>query len=806
MGHRRGRPVVVSPTATTQFKVDTRPIRGRVVSVVLVAGNDTDAALDAAERLGKLDWPSDLLEIVVVGTRSVIASQAKRRGLDLRIADAPVDAPLALARNRGARAANGEWLAFLDRDAHADAAWIRAALRAMRTNANTAVIASKVLDHRGQIAYVDAALTDTGEPVVPFAGTVDTGAHDGTALVLFPSPWAFVLETKAFRWVGGFDEEHCHGISHVDLGWRLSLAGLRVRSQSDSLVHLGASTQAPERPSPTAGIEMLYKNLEDDRLSVALDAAPRVAARPFEPSPSLVEARARAQVTRRVPDMEILPLFHLPTVGGSPHEPAAERARSKEGADPLFTTRRRILVATPDVLQPKMAGPAIRAFQMALELSRDHDVELVSTIACDFSHPAFPVYHAPDAELKAAVAKAEVVIIQGHLIEHHPWLRKTDKVLVADIYDPFHLEVLEQARDLSPNDRRVTTRLTFETLNEQLARGDFFLCASEKQRDFWLGQLAAVGRINPATYDQNESLDTLIAIAPFGINEDKPAHTRPVMREVVPGIGANDKVILWGGGVYNWFDPLTLLRAVDKLRRRLPDVRLFFMGMDHPNPLVPAMQMTTRARALADELDLVGTHVFFNSGWVDYDDRQNYLLEADVGVSTHLDHVETAFSFRTRLLDYLWASLPIIASDGDGFANEIRWRGLGRVVPPGDVDALEEALFSLLDDEGERAACRTAIEAYVPELHWSKVLAPLLEFCREPKHAVDLTDPRQRVMIGDPMVQAMWGQRGWKHTVRVAIAHVGHAEWKDLIRKVRMRVRTMRHPVSAGPGARTDTF
>ena len=61
--------------------------------------------------------------------------------------------------------------------------------------------------------------------------------------------------------------------------------------------------------------------------------------------------------------------------------------------------------------------------------------------------------------------------------------------------------------------------------------------------------------------------------------------------------------------------------------------------------------------------------MFFNEGWVDYDDRQNYLLESDIGVSTHLDHIETAFSFRTRILDYLWASLPIVATAGDSFAD-----------------------------------------------------------------------------------------------------------------------------------------
>ena len=40
-----------------------------------------------------------------------------------------------------------------------------------------------------------------------------------------------------------------------------------------------------------------------------------------------------------------------------------------------------------------------------------------------------------------------------------------------------------------------------------------------------------------------------------------------------------------------------------------------------------------------------------------------YLTEADAGVSTHHEHIETTYSFRTRILDYLWASLPIVATD-----------------------------------------------------------------------------------------------------------------------------------------------
>ncbi len=311
-----------------------------------------------------------------------------------------------------------------------------------------------------------------------------------------------------------------------------------------------------------------------------------------------------------------------------------------------------------------------------------------------------------DPELNELIRWADVTIFQGYLMAQHPALRDTQKVVVADIYDPFHLEQLEQARDAGEAGRRVIVRAATEVLNEQLTRGDLFLCASRKQRDFWLGQLAAVGRVNPVTYDANESMDELVKVVPFGVSDDAPRHTRPVLKGVVPGIGPDDTVILWGGGIYNWFDPLTLLRAVDKLRARAPGVRLFFLGLKHPNPNVPEMRMAVETRRLSDELGLTDTHVFFNEGWVAYDDRQNFLLEADIGVSTHLDHVETEFSFRTRILDYLWASLPVVATGGDSFGDIIDEYGVGLTVPPGDVDALEAALFRLIDEPDFAAELR----------------------------------------------------------------------------------------------------
>jgi glycosyltransferase involved in cell wall biosynthesis len=402
--------------------------------------------------------------------------------------------------------------------------------------------------------------------------------------------------------------------------------------------------------------------------------------------------------------------------------------------------RHRILVATGDVLGAQMAGPAIRAWQIASALHREHDVHLVSSVSCTLTGAPFPVSLVDETRFGELLAWCDVVIFQGHLMRLFPAMAHSDRVVVADVYDPFHLEVLEQMRDKPPAERHQIVVQSVDVLNEQLARADFVTCASRKQRDFWLGQLSGLGRINPLTYDADESLDSFVAVVPFGVSDDPPVRTRHAIRGVVPGIGPDDLVLLWGGGVYNWFDPLTLLRAVDRIKERVPSVRLFFLGLRHPNPHVEEMRMAVDTRKLSDELGLTGRHVFFNEDWVPYEDRQNYLLDADIGVSTHLDHIETAFSFRTRILDYLWAGLPIVATGGDSLAELIDAEGLGSTVPPSDVDALAEALERILTDHEFRRRCAEASAATADRFRWATSLEPLVRFCRAPRRAADATD------------------------------------------------------------------
>ncbi|WP_298460445.1 glycosyltransferase [uncultured Cellulomonas sp.] len=404
---------------------------------------------------------------------------------------------------------------------------------------------------------------------------------------------------------------------------------------------------------------------------------------------------------------------------------------------PSTTPRRSVLVLTDDVLSSSMAGPAIRAWNIAEVLADHHDVRLASTVRSEASSPRFAVCDGTPERLRGIAEGQDVVVVQGFTLAKNPWLADLGARVVVDLYDPIHLEILEMARQETARRRTEMLQASVRALQVQARAGDFFLAASERQRDFWLGHLAAWGRVNDATYRQDPTLRALIDVAPFGIPREPATTASPAIKGRIDGIGPDDVVLLWGGGVYNWFDPVTLVRALGELRDSAPAVRLVFMGTTHPSMADPETAALREAVRAATDLGLVGTHVFFTEGWVPYAQRAGFLTDADLGVSTHFDHVETSFSFRTRMLDYLWAGLPIVCTSGDTFADLVAEHDLGRVVPPRDPAALARAITELLDPD-VRAGCTDRIAAVRERFRWDVALRPLVDYVAEAPRAADL--------------------------------------------------------------------
>ncbi len=388
-----------------------------------------------------------------------------------------------------------------------------------------------------------------------------------------------------------------------------------------------------------------------------------------------------------------------------------------------------VLVLTGDVLGAQLAGPAIRAVEIARYLAGRHKVILGCPQNTGYQ-PDFPVnvQEFGNEPGPAMLSACDAIIVPGSLIlsEH------VEKPLIVDLYDPFILSNLTRIT-ADPDSGAALFNSEFNVLVRKLYSGDFFMCASEKQWDFWIGMLAAFRRINREQYDRDHHLRDLLAIVPFGIPEHPP---QTCTDTYLPEAPSSTKWVVWGGGIWNWFDPLTLIHAMEIVHGNDPDIRLFFMGTQHPNPKMKEMEMSIRAKQLARELNLLDTIVFFGH-WVPYHARGGVLNAAHIGISIHSPHIETQFSFRTRILDYIWAELPIVSTEGDAMADLIRIRRLGITVPASDPTALADAIMTLVHDRSFYSQCKMNLTETRQQFTWSSVLKPLGDFCDAPRHAPD---------------------------------------------------------------------
>jgi glycosyltransferase involved in cell wall biosynthesis len=444
--------------------------------------------------------------------------------------------------------------------------------------------------------------------------------------------------------------------------------------------------------------------------------------------------------------------------------------------------RASVLVLSPEPVGERMAGPAIRAAELARVLAAEHDVTLAApapSLAPEHVSLLEAGYEQLDV-LMAAAPRHDVVVAQELPPTLLGRLAQGPARVVLDLYNPVVVEVLEAvAARPARAQRRIQSLIASRSL-AQLAAADFVVCASERQRDLWLGGMALSGLIEPDAYRRDPTLRSLVDVVPFGIPAEPPrAAAGSPLREAFPAIGAEDRVLLWAGGLWGWLDPETVIRATAMLDR----THLVVMGTGRPGSARTGQEpFAERAIAVARRDGLEGVCVHFNPGWVPYAERGAWLLDADLGVTAHRDHLEARYSFRTRVLDYLWAELPVVATRGDTMADLVEREGLGRTAAPGDVEGFALACRELLDDAAAHAVARERIAGLAADLRWERTARPLVEWCSR-VHDITPRTPDRRVLR-----RAIRDQ--YRHTLPNTIEEHGlRAAGAQVARRVRRALR-----------------
>jgi len=394
---------------------------------------------------------------------------------------------------------------------------------------------------------------------------------------------------------------------------------------------------------------------------------------------------------------------------------------------------RRILFITFDVIGPRIGGSAIRVLGLARALAARGHSPTIATARIEDGHPAqpFPIQQfeiaRPRQTLASLLENADLAVLPLHGLARLPFLRRARIPLVFDIYDPVLFELMETA----PGEMHGHIQL----LNQLFRRGDFFICASERQRDFWLDALTTNGRVN-ASATADPELRGLIDVVPFGIDPTSPPSPtidRSFLNAAVPLLARAEKIIVWPGGIWDWTDPQILMSAMRILAPRAPGIHLLVFAGRHPTDGHVETSAARETRDLANEFQLEGCSVHFIDDYVPYEERGRYLVECDAAVSTHRANLESRFAYRTRLLDCIWAGLPIVCTEGDVIADIVARNGLGIVIPPGDAEVLASAIDRVCMDAEFAATCRARIAECRHLFRWSDAVEPLDRFCRQPR-------------------------------------------------------------------------
>lgn len=399
----------------------------------------------------------------------------------------------------------------------------------------------------------------------------------------------------------------------------------------------------------------------------------------------------------------------------------------------------KIVIFSPNAIGKSMAGAAIRPWEFAYQLAKHHEVVLLAPAIKERLEAPFEVVDYRETGLKNYVKQADVLIAQRLTFPLAVLAKRYGVKIIIDAYAPGPLELLEHFKEKGRPLRDQKVQSEISTLVFSFKMADAILCAHHKQKDLWLGFLLALKKIPFDLYDREGDFHSFLLTVPFGLSL-QPLKKRGEGFRKKWGIAPSDKVLVWGGGIWNWFDPLSLIVAMQSIASIRSDIKLVFMGVIPPDPQLPLTKRAQEAKQLAHSLGVMNKSVFFHEAWVAYEERLDFLLEADVGVSTHFAHLETEFSFRTRMLDYLMAGLPIIASKGDYFAELIEREQLGITVPPQDSEKLAAAILQLFEKEETLGLYKKNIERIRPLFDWSKAVAPLVEkveiLAKQPKKSL----------------------------------------------------------------------
>ena len=376
----------------------------------------------------------------------------------------------------------------------------------------------------------------------------------------------------------------------------------------------------------------------------------------------------------------------------------------------------------PVIPKGKNFGPAMRVWGIAKALQkRGHNI----TIAVK------------NKEKKETFQKVEVIPLNPDLLKKienydvafvHPWFNDSDYLkklsqipLIVDLYAPYLIEHLyydyNQKKD---GEYRYADDIWFSTL-APIQYGDYFICASERQKKYYLGILAACGRLNPKNVNSE-----LIDVVPFGVSKNFKLENKKVLKKKIQ---KNKKIILWMSAFYNWLNPVKTAKIMKELNKINKDYVLAVVGAKSPFVHYSMYEKNyEKFTSYVKKNKLKNIYMF---DWLDSEDIASVYNESDLFIVTYENSLETLLSYRVRMMNALMGKLPVISEKGDVVSEMIEKNNLGLIFDNKSPKEIAEKISNLQKSDIKKI--KNNIKKFLPYHYWEKIIDPIDNFCKNPK-------------------------------------------------------------------------
>lgn len=386
-----------------------------------------------------------------------------------------------------------------------------------------------------------------------------------------------------------------------------------------------------------------------------------------------------------------------------------------------------IFVASGYEVSNAMAGIGLRIWELAQVLASEFAITILTPTPSDLAFPGITFVTRDNDTWQQVIEQSDAVVFYDMpdtsiLLYAH----RLGKQIVCENAPPFeHIEYRTIRYAEEPDDQYAYLVDAFKL---QILLSDHFIVRSSVERAGVLAALALCGRLNYINYNVSATLDHLVSHIPVAFNRYSDA----IAESAIPTLEPVDYV--WNGGIWDYYDPTPVVRAIGKLATREVPLRIRFMYMPpHNQEIAEAQRLTTVIREL--ELD---RHVALHDDFIPHQARDGVVRSSRAIICIGKPGIENHTCHRFRLRDVFLYRMPIIIDRHGASGDLVCQFGIGLTVDGQNIEELADAMQRLVVDRQLYERCVTQINMVRDMFTYENHVDGLMRFLRAGRRAPDI--------------------------------------------------------------------